>query len=95
MQERVFQKKVISALKNSFRDCLVLKTDSSYIQGCPDLLVLYKNKWAALEVKNSISASYQPNQKYYIDLMNSMSYAAVIHPDNIWDIMMDLNIFFA
>lgn len=95
MKESTFQKKVIQALKNNFRDSIILKTDSAHIQGIPDLLVLYKNKWAALEIKNSINASYQPNQEYYLDLMNSMSYASVVHPDNIWDVIMDLNIFFA
>lgn len=59
-----------------------MKNDSSYIQGIPDLLVLFRNKWAALEVKKSNTASHRPNQDYYVDKMNDMSYAAFIYPEN-------------
>ena len=39
-QEREFQAKLIKELKEMFKGCLVMKLDSSYIQGIPDLLVL-------------------------------------------------------
>ena len=82
MLERDFQAKLIKELKSRFDGCVVLKNDPNYIQGVPDLLVLYKNKWAALECKQSNSSSHRPNQDYYIGIMNDMSYAAFISPEN-------------
>lgn len=59
-----------------------MKNDPTYIQGIPDLIVLYGNKWAALEVKKNNRASLQPNQEYYVNLMNEMSFASFIMPEN-------------
>ena len=80
--ESAFQSNLIIELKNLFPGCIVLKNDEQYIQGIPDLLVLYRNKWVALECKRSYSEPYRPNQEYYIDLLNNMSYCVMICPDN-------------
>ena len=82
MLEKNFQSKLIKEIKKRFPGCIVMKNDSSYIQGIPDLIVLFKNKWAALEGKKSNSASHRPNQKFYVDKMNEMSYASFISPEN-------------
>lgn len=82
MLENRFQSKLIKEIKDRFPGCIVMKNDSSYIQGIPDLIVLFRNKWAALEVKKSNTASHRPNQDYYVDKMNNMSYAAFIYPEN-------------
>ena len=82
MLENKFQAKLIKELKKIFPGCIVMKNDSSYIQGIPDLLVLYKNKWASLECKKSSKASRQPNQEYYVGLMDKMSFARFISPEN-------------
>ena len=90
MRENAFQSLLIKEIRNRFPGCLIMKTDSSYIQGVPDLLVLYNNKWAALEVKRSKNAKHQPNQDYYVEKMNQMSFAAVIFPENKEDILNDM-----
>lgn len=59
-----------------------MKTDANYIPGFPDLLILYKNKWVALECKRSLTASHRPNQDYYISKLNSMSFASFVCPEN-------------
>lgn len=82
MKESKFQKGLIDELKVIFPGCLVLKNDANYIQGIPDLLILHNNRWAALECKASATSHHQPNQEYYVDLMNKMSYAAFISPEN-------------
>lgn len=82
MRESKFQADLIKELKYLFPGCVVLKNDSSYIQGIPDLLVLFKDKWVALEVKASPTAGHQPNQDYYIDLLDGMSFASYIYPQN-------------
>lgn len=81
MLESVFQSKLIKELECMFKGCIILKNDANYIQGFPDLLILYKNKWAALECKKDAYATFQPNQEYYIELLNSMSYSSVIYPE--------------
>ena len=82
MLERDYQKKLITKLKKTFPGAMILKNDSGYIQGIPDLLILHKDKWAALEVKQNAAASHRPNQDFYIEKLKGMSYAAFISPDN-------------
>jgi hypothetical protein len=79
--ESVYQSKVIKRLYETFDGCFVLKNDSSYMQGIPDLTVLYNTFWAMLEVKAHVDADYQPNQEYYVELLNDMSFAAFIYPE--------------
>ena len=80
--ERVFQSELIKELKDLFPGCIILKNDPTYIQGIPDLLILFEDKWAALEVKKSITASHRPNQEFYVNKMGRMSYANFIYPEN-------------
>lgn len=88
--ERDFQAKLIKELKERFKDCMVMKLDSSYIQGIPDLLVLYENKWATLECKKFAKAKKQPNQEYYVGLMDKMSFSRFISPENKEEVLNDL-----
>lgn len=94
MLENKFQASLIRELKNEFPGCIVMKNDSSYIQGVPDLLVLHKNKWASLEVKRSSNASHQPNQDYYVDKMNEMGFSRFVYPENKDNVMTDLRLYF-
>ena len=81
-RENKFQAELIKDLKSRFPGCMVLKNDPDYIQGIPDLTILYGKRWATLECKRSESASHRPNQEYYVDKMNSMSYSRFIFPEN-------------
>ena len=94
MLENKFQANLIRELKNEFPECIVMKNDSSYIQGIPDLLVLHKYKWASLEVKRSSNASHQPNQDYYVDKMNEMGFSRFVYPENKDNVMTDLRLYF-
>ena len=80
--ERDFQPKLIKEIKEILPGCILMKNDSSYIQGIPDLLILYKNKWATIEVKKSANAPKRPNQEYYVDKMDEMSFSRFIYPEN-------------
>lgn len=82
MLENKFQSKLIKDIKDILPGCIVLKTDPNYIQGFPDLLILWGDRWASLEVKRSDNAPHQPNQEYYVGLLNSMSFARSIYPEN-------------
>lgn len=89
-KEGNFQSYLIEELEDRFPGCMVLKNDPNYIQGIPDLLILYKKKWAALEVKRSKNAKHRPNQDYYVDLLNRMSFASFIFPENKEEVLNDL-----
>lgn len=90
MKESKFQKEVIDEIKTKFPGSIILKNDPNYICGIPDLIVLWNNNWAALEVKRSSSAHHQPLQDYYIDIMNKMSFARFISPENKEVVLNDL-----
>ena len=80
--ESKFQSDLIREIEHLFPGCVVMKNDPLYRQGFPDLLILYENKWAALECKRSGKESRRPNQDYYVDKLNKMSYSAFIFPEN-------------
>lgn len=82
MLEAYYQSKLKKRIKERFPGAIVLKTDPSQLQGAPDLLILHKDKWAALEVKKSSKATKQPNQEYYVNKMNDMSFSSFIFPEN-------------
>lgn len=91
MKESKFQADLKKELKSRFPGCIVTKLDSSDIQGIPDLLVLYKNKWACLENKRDSRASKRPNQEYYVNKMNEMSFARFIYPENREEVLDELS----
>lgn len=88
--ESKFQAELKKELKTLFPGCIVTKLDSGDIQGIPDLLILFKDKWATLECKKSAKASHRPNQDYYVDLMDKMSFSRFIYPENKEDILNEL-----
>lgn len=90
MLERNFQSGLIKEIKSRFDGCIVMKNDASYIQGIPDLLILYKDKWASLECKKSQQASKQPNQEYYVNQMDAMSFSRFVCPENKEDVLNEL-----
>lgn len=90
MLENEFQSKLIKEIKRRFPGCIVLKNDPTYIQGIPDLIILHNNKWGALECKKNSKASKRPNQEYYIGIMNQISFARFIYPENKDEVLYDL-----
>lgn len=90
MLENRFKTKLVNELKVMFPGCIIIHMDPNEIQGIPDLLILYEDKWAALEGKKSAEASCRPNQEYYVELMNRMSFAAFIFPENKEEVLNEL-----
>ena len=82
MTENRYQAKIIKKLERMFPGCIIMKTNEGHRQGLPDLLILWRKFWAALEVKASESARSQPNQGHYIEILDEMSFAAYIYPEN-------------
>ena len=90
MRESAFQHQLIEELRAIFPGCIVLKNDPNYLQGVPDLLILWGNHWAMLECKRSESAPHRPNQEYYVNLLDEMSFASFIYPENKEAVLNDL-----
>lgn len=90
MLENKFKTKLVKEIKELLPGCMVFHLDPTEVQGIPDLIVLYKNRWGALEGKKTESAIHQPNQDYYVDKMNDMSYAAFIYPENKEEVLHEL-----
>ncbi len=88
--ERDFQAKLIEELEKRFKGCIVMKNDPNYIQGIPDLTVLYKDKWAFLECKKSSNAAKQANQPYYISYADKNSFGRFIYPENKEEVLNEL-----
>lgn len=91
--ESKFQANLIKRLKSDYPDAIIQKLDSEYTQGIPDLLILFGNKWAALEVKRSASESHRPNQDWYVNKMNGMSFSRFICPENMEEVLSELQMF--
>ena len=80
--ESQYQRRLIRRIKKLYPGAVVLKSDPSYLQGIPDLLILNGPNWAALEAKRSSKARVGPNQPYYVRKLNDMSFAAFVYPEN-------------
>lgn len=88
--EREYQAKLIKRIKELLPGCVVMKNDPEYIQGIPDLTVLYRDKWATLEVKREKNAKHRPNQDYYVGMMDDMSFSKFIYPENEEEVLSEL-----
>lgn len=86
--ETRYQASVVRRLENEFPSCVVIRLDPRLVQGYPDLLILHNDRWAMLEVKLTADAAQQPNQPYYVEMFDRMSYCAFIYPD-IEDVIFD------
>lgn len=95
MTEAAYQGKLIRKLKQVFPGCVVLKNDPQYQQGILDLTILWREFWAMLEVKASARASERPNQRYFVEQLDDMSFAAFIFPENEEEVLLALQEAFA
>ena len=90
MLENKFKTKLATEIKERFPGAKVFHLNPNECQGAPDLIILYQNKWAALEGKKSATASHRPNQDYWVDTYNEMSFARFIYPENKEEILNEL-----
>lgn len=94
MNEITYRRKLTKKLDLLFPGCQILKLDPQDNQGHPDLLILFKNFWAMLEVKFSAKADQQPNQAHWVGVFDEMSFASFIHPQNEEQVLNDLQLAF-
>lgn len=88
MLESKFKTQLKKDIEARLPGCMVLHGDPSlHGQGFPDLLVLHNNRWAALEGKQTTTSRKRPNQEYYVEKLNDMSYAAFVCPENQMEVL--------
>lgn len=80
--ESKFEYDLVREILDLFPGSIVLKNDANNLQGFPDRLILFEDKWAAFEVKAYKEARHRPNQDYYVKELNKMSYASFVYPEN-------------
>lgn len=94
MLESKFQSDLVKEIRTSLPGCVVHKTDPSQSQGFPDLLILYEGRWATLECKQHQNSPHRPNQDYWVDKLNEMSFSAFIYPENKQEVIDEMVGFF-
>lgn len=82
MLESNFKQKLIAELKERFPKCDIVFLSPENYQGIPDLAIFWKDKWAMLEGKREEDAPVRPNQRYWVDHFNKMSFCSFIYPEN-------------
>lgn len=86
-----FKARLIKELEYRFPGCVVFNLDPNTVhQGVPDLLILYKTKWAMLETKGASNSKRRPNQGFYVNFYNELSFASFIYPENEEEVLNDL-----
>lgn len=88
--ESEFARNLKKDLSDLFPGCIILKQNANMRQGIPDLLVLYEDKWAALETKRAKDSDLQVNQDWYQEKMSDMSFSAFVNPQNRDEVLNDL-----
>jgi hypothetical protein len=88
--ESKYQLELRRKIEERFPGCIVLKNDPNLCPGIPDLSIFFNDRWAMLEVKRSASSGSEPNQDWYIQKADHMSFAAFIYPENEREVLDDL-----
>lgn len=89
-EEREFEPVLMDEIRRLFPGCIILKNDANYIQGFPDRIVLYRDRWAVLEVKREKDAPHQPNQDDYVAQCDYMSFSRFVYPENKDEVLEEL-----
>jgi len=90
MNEASYKIKLVKKLRERFPGCHIQDNDAADIQGVPDITIFWKNSWAMLEIKESSKAPKRPNQEFYVEHFNTMSFAAFIFPENEAEVLNEL-----
>lgn len=88
--ERDYQSYLVKKISQMFPGSFVIPMDGNYIQGFPDILILFMDKWAALECKRHAEEPHRPNQDYYVEKLNKMSFSSFIYPENEEEVLHEL-----
>ena len=88
--ESQFQARFLERITTTWGGTLVVRLDPNWQQGIPDYMVLIEDKWFCLEFKRSSKAPLQPNQQWFVDTMDEMSFARFVYPENEEEVFRDI-----
>ena len=81
--ENKYRQDLVKKIKEIFPDIIIIHGNPNEIQGIPDLILFYKNKYAMIETKKLKKSKKQQNQDYYIDFIKDWgSFASFVQRDN-------------
>ena len=97
MLEATFKIKVKERILSRFPnlDLDFIDVDPQNHRSMIDLIVLGPDVWAALEVKRSEDASHRPNQDYHVNRLNEKGFAAFVYPENLEEVIDELENLFS
>lgn len=87
-----FKRKLLELARQKRKDLVIIEVYDQ--RSMPDVIVLCGEKWAALEFKRSSQAAHRPNQDYFVDKLDQMSFATFVHPQNEEEVINELEFFF-
>lgn len=90
VNENKYQSELKKRIRARFPGCLIFKNDPVDMPGVPDLAIIYKDKWAMLEVKRTENAEHRPNQDYYVAKFGTWSFTSFIYPENEEEVLNDM-----
>lgn len=91
MLESKFKTRLRNRIEKEFPGAIVMHTNPVERRGAPDLVVLYKDKWVALEGKQESKSSHRPLQDYRVEEWNKLSFARFVEPSNEQDVIDDMH----
>lgn len=80
--ESEFELATCKEIEQELPGCIILKNDAKKQQGILDRVVFYEDRYAFLEFKRASKSERQPNQEYFVERLDKMSFAAFIEPGN-------------
>jgi hypothetical protein len=90
MSETEFKNRFFDKLDDQFPGCIRVPIDESQFRSFPDTLVLYGKNWAALEFKAERNSPRQPNQDYWVDVLEVWSFGRFVYPENCMEVLDEL-----
>jgi hypothetical protein len=94
MLESQFKRHVKKRITERFPNLDLDFIDTAY-RSMPDTFVIGPGVWAALEFKQSEDSSHRPNQDYHILRLNKKGYATYVSPENVEEVLDELEILFS
>lgn len=88
--EASYRSELIRRIQRRWPRCVILPTNPQRRQGICDIVILFDRCWAMLEIKREPNARRRPNQEFYVDQFNGMSFAAFIYPEIEDEVLDDL-----
>ncbi len=96
MLESEFKKRTIQRIKDRLPSLdLDFINTKPFNRSMPDTFVIGPWCWAALEFKRSEDADQQANQDYHIERLNRKGYARFVFPENVEEVLDDLEAVFS